>query len=223
MKTDYFGIHEKQYKRLISENRSGWMDSDYKNKQFSRLNDLIIKYKNNNKLSILELGCGDAELSIRLAKSGFSISGVDISPTAINWAKSKCKKEGLKSDFRCESVLSTSFADNSFDVIIDSACLHCIIAEDRKKLFSEVNRLLRNDGIFVGETMCNYIPEYFSEFADKDGNIVKNGIAGRYIGKATDIIKEIESSNFTKLETSVNRRKDNNESDDLLYVFKKRK
>lgn len=218
-KTNYHDIHENQYKRLKANNEAGWMDIEYKTNQFKRLKALINKYIGQEKLNILELGCGDAELSIMLGKEGHSVAGVDISPTAIEWAKEKASKYSLKADFRCSSVTDIEFEDSSFDVILDSACLHCIIGEDRKLLFGQVKRLLKPNGIFIGETMCNFIPEYFREFANEEGLIIKNGFAGRYIGKSEKILTEIRRAGFEEVYSVVNPRKDDEESDDLLYIF----
>lgn len=114
-----------------------------------------------------------------------------------------------------------SFIESTFDVVVDSACLHCIIGKDRVLLLTEVYRILKKCGIFIGETMCNFVPDNFKEFIDGNGLIIKNGVAGRYIGNSDSILHEIESVNFKLLYSVVNVRQDDSESDELVYVFKK--
>ena len=81
---------------------------------------------------------------------------------------------------------------------------------------------LNDKGIFIGETMCNTIPENIQEkFEVGNGLLIKNGIAGRYIGKAQSIIDEIKNAGFRMIYHKVMAASDN-ESDTLFYVAQKR-
>ena len=213
-KTDYYGIHENQYKYLKNSGREGWNDE----KNIVSLYDLVLKaaeFCKTDKPKVLELGCGDGQLAVMLAKKGFDVTGIDISPTAVEWAKERTDK----AQFIEGDVLYTGLESGSFDIIIDSYCLHCIIGEDRKKMLSEVLRLLKPNGLFAGITMCNSIPEDIKQFFNEKREMVKNGISGRYIGKAVDILKEFTYAGFTSVCHSVEQIE--NEADDLKYICRK--
>ena len=47
----------------------------------------------------IDLGCGAGNYSIYLAQRGFSITGVDRSPTAIRIAKKQAQKQGVECQF----------------------------------------------------------------------------------------------------------------------------
>lgn len=213
-KTDYYGIHENQYKYLKNSGREGWNDE----KNIISLFNLVLKsaeYCITDNPKVLELGCGDGQLAVMLAEKRFDITGIDISPTAVEWAKERTDKAG----FLVGNVLDTGLESDLFDIIVDSYCLHCIIGEDRKKMLTEVNRQLKPGGLFTGITMCNTIPEDIKQFFNNKREMVKNGISGRYIGKAIDILKEFTEAGFTSVYNSVEEIE--NEADDLKYIFRK--
>ena len=48
---------------------------------------------------VLELGCGEGHIARLLAGKGYRVTGVDISPTAIQWAKEKTLDTGLHVEY----------------------------------------------------------------------------------------------------------------------------
>ena len=52
----------------------------------------------------IDLGCGTGTHSIYLAQQGFSVIGVDISPTAIRQAQKKASQAGVKPEFIIHDV-----------------------------------------------------------------------------------------------------------------------
>lgn len=224
-KTDYYGIHERTYKILKDKNQRGWGGDEHneeKNRQIKIALEILEKYNISKNEKILEIGCGDAELALQIAEKGYNTYGVDISDTAILWANEKAKKRMLSENFSVGSVLDLKYSKDSFQAIIDSYCLHCIIGNDRAKLFKTVNSVLKKDGLFIGFTMCNKIPIDMKEYFDpKTGILSRSGIAGRYIGNYKDILEEFIRNNFTIVEYQVEKAIDETESDTLIYVLKK--
>lgn len=77
----------------------------------------------------LDLGCGVGRKSIALAKHGFEVTGIDISPSAINHAKSNAKTENCDITFITGDASRLSeLVDGTFDLILDWANLHGIEA-----------------------------------------------------------------------------------------------
>lgn len=221
-KTDYFNIHEKRYKELKKNNFSGWSGTDTENiafQMFQTIKRAVSKYKISTKSRLLELGCGNGCLTILLSRFGFDSYGIDISPTAINWAIENSKKENIKIDYSIGNVLNLPYPDDYFNIIIDGHCFHCIIDDDRKTFLHEALRVLRPGGIFIIMTMCGEPAKSIIEKFDIDnGNLISKGIAGRYIGKPSDILEEIELSKLNILEWTIF---DNDDQDELLIITNK--
>ena len=66
---------------------------------------------------ILDIGCGTGRHSIELARRGFKVTGIDLSESMINKARSNAKKENLKIDFHIKDARNFSL-DESFDLAI---------------------------------------------------------------------------------------------------------
>jgi SAM-dependent methyltransferase len=104
-------------------------------------------------LEFLEMGCGAGPNLVWLAKRGIRVSGVDISPTALELCRRNLSHEGLGDRIGTlleGSVTSLPFADSRFDGIIEACVFQHLDREDRAKAFQEVRRLLKPGGVFVG-------------------------------------------------------------------------
>ncbi len=92
---------------------------------------------------ILDLGCGDGQLTARIAATGAVVSGVDASAEMVAAARSR----GIGSTVaRAESL---PFANGAFDAVFSNAALHWVRGQD--EMMAEVHRVLRKGGRFVAE------------------------------------------------------------------------
>jgi len=95
----------------------------------------------------LDLGCGTGIKSIYLAKKGFKVIGVDISKTAIKYAKENARRAGTKIKFIVADATDLSFLKNKkFDFILDWANLHGIPSSKRKRYIREITKHTKKDG-----------------------------------------------------------------------------
>ena len=92
---------------------------------------------------ILDLGCGDGQLTQRIAAAGASVTGIDASPAMVAAARSR----GIAVEEA--SAESLPFADRSFDAVFSNAALHWVRNQDA--MLAEVRRVLRPGGRFVAE------------------------------------------------------------------------
>lgn len=93
---------------------------------------------------ILDIGCGDGQLTQRLAATGAILQGVDASAEMAAAARTR----GIAVDVASAELLP--YADASFDAVFSNAALHWVRNHDA--MMSEVHRVLRPGGRFVAET-----------------------------------------------------------------------
>ena len=97
--------------------------------------------------SALDLGCGTGAKSIYLTKRGFEVTGVDISETAIKFAKESAQKAKVEVEFVVADATDLGFLkDEKFDFVLDWANLHGIPKSKRKKYIREVAKHTRKSG-----------------------------------------------------------------------------
>ena len=150
--------------------------------------------------AILEIGCGMGNLSIALARAGFSVSGIDISPTAVEVATRRAASAGAAARFRAGDVTAneTLFPRGRYAAVLDGLCWHCIIGNDRPALLRSVARSLRPGGVFLVITMCGQprSPRLRVRF-DQATRCVSDGVvAERYIGDAKQLLDELRAARF---------------------------
>ena len=100
-------------------------------------------------VQILEIGCGGGNNLLFCAKEGFSVTGVDASAKALNFAKTRFHEEGLHGSFLMEDFTRLSLSDKSVDLVIDRASLTCTPLEVMTQAISEIKRVLKPGGRFL--------------------------------------------------------------------------
>ncbi|MEB3021528.1 class I SAM-dependent methyltransferase [[Mycobacterium] crassicus] len=81
---------------------------------------------------ILDVGCGEAAISLHLAERGHTTVGLDMSPTAIDLARREAAKRGLtNATFEVADISSFDGYDGRFGTIVDSTLFHSIPVEAR--------------------------------------------------------------------------------------------
>jgi SAM-dependent methyltransferase len=82
---------------------------------------------------VLDVGCGEAAVSLRLAELGYTTVGLDLSPTAIDLARAEAAKRGLtNATFEVADISSFTGYDGRFGTIVDSTLFHSIPVEARE-------------------------------------------------------------------------------------------
>jgi 2-heptyl-1-hydroxyquinolin-4(1H)-one methyltransferase len=82
---------------------------------------------------VLDVGCGEAAISLRLAELGYTTVGLDLSPTAIDMARAEAAKRNLtKATFEVADISSFTGYDARFGTIVDSTLFHSIPIELRE-------------------------------------------------------------------------------------------
>ena len=82
---------------------------------------------------VLDVGCGEAAISLDLAARGHACVGLDLSPTAIDLARAEAAKRGLtNATFDVADISDFGGYDGRFGTIVDSTLFHSIPVEARE-------------------------------------------------------------------------------------------
>ena len=95
--------------------------------------------------SVLDLGCNSGYGTNLLGEKATKIIGVDVSPLAIETAKSKYKKTNLT--FQLVDGIRLPFDDATFDAVTSFQVIEHLV--DYEIYFSEIKRVLRPNGVLI--------------------------------------------------------------------------
>jgi ubiquinone/menaquinone biosynthesis C-methylase UbiE len=102
----------------------------------------------------LDVGCGTGENAILLAKSGCTVTGIDLALDAISLAKAKAAERHVAAIFVAGNALELDrhFGEGAFDTVIDSGLFHVLTDEERPVYVRQVQRVLKPGGRYF--MMC---------------------------------------------------------------------
>jgi ubiquinone/menaquinone biosynthesis C-methylase UbiE len=92
---------------------------------------------------ILDMGCGDGQLTQRVAATGAHVLGVDASADMVAAARER----GIEAEQA--NAESLPFRDATFDAVFSNAALHWM--RDQDAMMAQVHRVLKPGGRFVAE------------------------------------------------------------------------
>jgi len=217
VRTDY-PLHDAAYReRRARDDYHGWNS----NESFESANALVQEVMAWSEIPpagrLLEIGCGAADHLVGLSPQ-FELSGIDISPTAVEWGLERAREGGVVADLRSGDVRELPWDDATFDVVRDGHLLHCIIGEDRPTVLSEARRVLCPGGIFVVFTMCGDkgLPEQWDPATRL---CMYHDVAVRYVGLPDAIEQEVTSAGFEILRSELFV--DDGGTDELVLVARK--
>ena len=103
--------------------------------------DIILKNKKSGK--VLDLGCGGAGNSLKLAEKGFNVTCIDKSSSVIQKLKRK-EINVFKADLDNEEI------KGKFDVILVLGVLHLL--KNPKNLIRQIKKIVKKEGIVIIDT-----------------------------------------------------------------------
>ena len=136
-------------------------------------------------------------------KEEMKLTGIDVSECAIEMAKDKL---GDKAEFIVDNVCEMSKISNKYDLVFDSACLHCIVGEDRAKVFQTLKSKLKDNGTFIISCMIGD-PKREGDFQFDPLTRVqyKNDGTHRYMPTYEMLINEIQYHGFSVKWNHINK------------------
>jgi len=92
-------------------------------------------------MNILDAGCGTGNFSIKLAKRGARVTGIDLSTEMMAVAKEKANRKNIDIEFLEMNIYDLAFPDNYFDGVFSMAVFETL--PESQKAFQELMRVLK--------------------------------------------------------------------------------
>lgn len=92
----------------------------------------------------VDLGCGTGTNILTLARSGWQVTGVDLSPRAMHLAEQKMKKAGVTAILLTGDLSKHMVLPGPFDLALDIGCFHAV--SGRRRYLENLGSALRNGG-----------------------------------------------------------------------------
>ena len=142
-----FGI-----KSIQEEERADPNDPKWKNNPWAKVFVRRCKYAKqfSQKKRVLDLCCGTGWTANELANVAKVVKAVDYSKESIEKAKKEFQNENLF--FEQMNALNLKYPDSSFDTVVSMEAIEHFTENDGKVFLSEVYRVLKKGGYFVGST-----------------------------------------------------------------------
>lgn len=144
-------------------------------------------------LKVLDLGCGSGRYSLKLAKAGAIVTGIDISSGMLE--KAELKTKDYKVEFIKHDIQSSlPFEDNSFDMVIASLVFEHI--KDLSGIFIEIKRVLKPGGKFKFSEMhpAMFYKNIQAHYTDEETG--EEVVIGSYRRSMSDFINPLLAADF---------------------------
>ncbi len=90
---------------------------------------------------VIDLGCGSGINAVWLAQQGFDVTGVDVTPLAIERARQRADDAGVKVRFVIDDVLKLHETYQPFPFFFDRGCYHAVRDPDVQAYLSTLERI----------------------------------------------------------------------------------
>lgn len=113
--------------------------------------EVLIKKYFMSGTSILDIGCGSGRTTIPLAKMGYIVFGVDITPQMIDSAKRIAADQNLDINYRVGDATDLKFDSDSFSgaIFANNGWVQIPGKQNRQKALGEIYRVLKPGGVFL--------------------------------------------------------------------------
>jgi len=159
---DYEEIERKRYERIwkkaagkFSENPKDYISNP--NPSPSALRFFLFVSGRLKTGSFLDIGCGNGRHTVLFANH-FDSVGLDISKSAIDFAKKHAKEKTVKANFRVGSVLKLPYEKDTFDVVMDSGCFHHLRKIQWSLYKKNILKVLKKGGYYYLECFSRNTP-----------------------------------------------------------------
>jgi ubiquinone biosynthesis O-methyltransferase len=155
----------------IFDKEANSYDSWYESKMGSYVDEIetdlaLSMFKAEKGITVLDVGCGTGNFSVKLAKMGCKVVGIDVSDEMLEIARKKAEEQDLDIEFFNMDVYELKFEDDRFDAAFSMAAFEFI--KEPQKAVDEIFRVVKKGGhILVGTINKDskwgelYLSDYF--------------------------------------------------------------
>jgi SAM-dependent methyltransferase len=114
----------------------------------------ILNQVEGESLDILDLGCGPGLYTEIYARKGHNVTGMDISPASIEYAREESARKGLKINYIEGSYLETRLPQEAYDLItMIYTDMGVLLPDDREKLLRNITGSLKKGGVLIFDVL----------------------------------------------------------------------
>ncbi|WP_330254322.1 class I SAM-dependent methyltransferase [Nocardia sp. NBC_00565] len=155
--------------------------------------------------AVLDVGCGAGEHTIRLTELGYDVLGVDLSPSAIAYARANAERRGVAARFEEADALKLG-EEPRYRTILDSALFHVFAHDngDPTDYVSSLHKVLEPGGLVHILALSDAEPGFgprISRTAISDafgaGWELEELAPARYRGRVSEAVVEAEQLGLT--------------------------
>jgi ubiquinone/menaquinone biosynthesis C-methylase UbiE len=100
-------------------------------------------------MTVLDVGCGTGNFSMKLAGMGCIVTGIDVSEEMLNVAREKAAEKSLSISYLQMDATELTFEEGTFDAIVSMAAVEFI--EDSARAVTEMFRVAKTGGqVLIG-------------------------------------------------------------------------
>src|SRR3954452_8815946 len=144
---------------LKTKLRATWIAGDFgqiASYYADQAEEFIARLDLNPAMKVLDVACGTGNLALPAAKTGASVTGVDIAPNLVEQARQNAQAAGLNAKFDEGDAEALPYADASFDAVV--TMFGAMFAPRPELVAAELKRVCRPGGFIA---MANWTPGGF--------------------------------------------------------------
>ena len=146
-------------------------------------------------LRVLDVGCGAGFFSVLLAKEGYQVTGVDLTPDMVENARILASEEKTDCEFFVMDAENLRFADESFDVVISRNLTWTL--PDVKRAYREWVRVLKKGGTLLNFD-ANYGLSDFTDLSELPDNHAHQEVGDEMMRECEEIKRQLPISSYSR-------------------------
>lgn len=107
--------------------------------------------------TVVDLGCGTGSILLPLAKAGFDVIGVDLSPEMLAEADHKAREEGLSVRLACQDMTELELGEKADCVLSLCDCMNYLTEDGQlADAFQSIARHMKKESLFLFDMNTEY-------------------------------------------------------------------
>jgi SAM-dependent methyltransferase len=154
-------------------------------------------------MEVLDVACGTGNTALPAARTGASVTGVDLAPNLVEQARQNAKAAGLNAKFDEGDAEALPYEDASFDAVL--TMFGAMFAPRPERVAAELKRVCRPGGVIA---MANWTPSGFigQMFKTAASHVPPPpGMSSPVLWGAEENVRDRLSEGISKVETKLQK------------------